>query len=60
MAIQKHYRYRYYYRFTAIIQDNLRKPAPPVKNWSILLEQSFTACMPLLVAASTFRLGRRR
>jgi len=33
--------------------------APPVKNWSILLEQSFTACTPLLMATSTFRLGRR-
>jgi len=44
----------------AIIQVNLRKPdAPPVKNWRILLVQSFTACMPLLTATSTFRLGRR-
>jgi len=32
----------------------------PVNNWRILLEQSFTACMPLLMATSTFALGRRR
>jgi len=31
----------------------------PVKNWRILLEQSFTARMPLLMAASIFGLGRR-
>jgi len=31
----------YYHHFIAIIQDNLREPAPPVKNWRILLEQSF-------------------
>jgi len=43
----------------ANIQDNLRQPAPPVKNWRILLEQSFTAHMPLLTATSTFGLGRR-
>jgi len=33
----------YYYHFTAIIQDNLHYPAPPVKNWWILLQKSFTA-----------------
>jgi len=32
--------------FAAFI--NLRYPAPSVKNWKILLVQSFTACMPLL------------
>jgi len=31
-----------------------------VKNWRILLEQSFTGHMPLLMAASTFGLRRRR
>jgi len=36
----------------AITQDNLHYLAPPVKNWRILLEQSFTAFMPLLRAAS--------
>jgi len=45
-------------RFTAIIQVNLRYPAPRVKNWRILLVQSFTARMPLLAATSLFRLGR--
>jgi len=44
----------------AIIQDNLHWPASPVKNWRILLEQSFTARMALLMATSAFRLGRRR
>ena len=34
--------------------------APPVKNWRILLVQSFTAHMPLLTATSAFGLGRRR
>jgi len=40
--------------FRAIIQVNLHQPAPPVKNWRILLVQSFTAsaCMPLLMATS--------
>jgi len=33
--------------------------APPVKNWRILLVQSFTACMPLLTATNAFGLGRR-
>ena len=28
-----------------------------VKNWIILLEQSFTAHVPLLTATSTFGLG---
>jgi len=44
-------------RFTAIIQVNLHQPAPPVKNWGILLVQSFTACsacIPLLTATSAF------
>jgi len=30
------------------IQVNLRLSAPPVKNWRILLVQSFTAHMPVL------------
>jgi len=30
-----------------------------VKNWSILLEQSFTACMALLTPISVFRLGEK-
>jgi len=41
------------------IIDNLHYLAPPVKNCRILLEQSFTACTPLLTTASAFRLGRR-
>ena len=45
---------------TAIIHVNLRQPAPPVKNWRILLVQSFTARMSLLTATSAFGLGRRR
>jgi len=31
----------------------------PVKKWRILLEQRFTVHMPLLMATSTFGLGRR-
>jgi len=49
----------HHHRFTAIIQANLRQPAPPVKNWRILLVQSFTARMPLLMATSAFRLDWR-
>jgi len=41
----------------AIIQVNLHQPAPPVKNWRILLVQTFTAHMPLLTATSAFGLG---
>jgi len=33
--------------------------APSIKNWKILLEQSFTACMPLQTATSAFQLGRK-
>jgi len=50
----------YQENFAAIIQVNLRWPAPPVKNWRILLVQSFTAHMSLLMATSAFGLGRRR
>jgi len=32
--------------------------APAVKNFVISLEQSFTSCMPLLMAAGGFRLGK--
>ena len=46
--------------FTAIIQVNLHQPAPPVKNWRILLVKSFTARAPLLTATSAFGLGRKR
>jgi len=42
-----------FYRSTCVTR------APPVKNWRILLVQSFTAHMPLLMATSTFVLGRR-
>jgi len=31
----------------------------PVTNWRIVLEQSFTACMSLLMPASLFGLQRR-
>jgi len=37
----------------------LHEPAPPVKKWSILLVQSLTARMPLLMATSACGLGRR-
>ena len=45
--------------FMAIIQVNLRWSVHLVKNWRILSMQSFTARMPLLMATSAFRLGRR-
>jgi len=38
----------------AIILVNLHQPAPSVKNWRILLVQSFTASMPLLTTTSKF------
>jgi len=31
----------------------------PVKTWRILMDQCFTAHMPLLTATRAFRLGRR-
>jgi len=31
----------------------------PVKNWRILLQQRFTACMPLLAASSACGLWKR-
>jgi len=37
---------------TAILQLLYR--STDVKNWTVLLEQSFTAHVPLLTAASTF------
>ena len=40
--------------------NNSRFTAPPVKNWKILLVQSFTARMPLLMAIGAFRLRKRR
>ena len=47
------------HRFTAITEVNLFWPAPPVKNWKILLVQSVTDRMPLLAATSAFALCRR-
>jgi len=42
----------------AIVQLNLCLLAPPVEKWRrILLEQSFTAHVPMLMVASTFGLG---
>jgi len=38
----------------------MHQPAPPVKNWRILLVKSFTARTPLLTATSAFGLGRKR
>jgi len=37
---------------TAIIQVKLHWSALPVKNWRILLVQSFTVCMPLHISTS--------
>jgi len=38
--------------FVVIMQVNLCYLAPTVKNWRIVLEQSFTACLLLLMATS--------
>ena len=43
----------------AIIHVNRRQLTPPVKNWTILLVQSFTAHMLLLTASSAYALGKR-
>jgi len=40
--------------------DQLALACFRLKNWGILLVQSFTARMPLLTATSAFGLGRRR
>ena len=48
-----------HHHFMAIIQVNLLQLTPPVKNWRILLVQSFNTHMPLLTATSAFGLGRR-
>jgi len=42
---------------TSLQTDNHTTTPPPVKNWRILLVQSFTARMPSLTATSAFRLG---
>jgi len=42
-----------YSGFTATVMVNLCWPASQVKKWRILLEQSFTAHMPCLMAIST-------
>ena len=43
---------------TAITEtSNLHQLAPPDQNWRTLLEQCFTARMPLLTATSTFALA---
>ena len=45
---------------TTIIQVNLHKPAPPLKNCSVLLVQKFAARMPLLTATNTFAIRIRQ
>jgi len=52
------YHYYYYYYYYSTGQSALAS-TPQVKNWRTLLEQSFTARMPLLTATSTLGLGRR-
>jgi len=59
MAVITIINYYYNHRFMAIICTG--QPAlaySPIKNSRILLEQSFTACMPLLMATSAFGLWR--
>jgi len=43
-------------RYTGQRALTCQRQNPPVKNWRILLVQSFTARMPLLTAASAFGL----
>jgi len=44
----------------AIIQSTcVSRHLAPAKNWRVLLEQNFTAHMPLLMATGTIILGRR-
>jgi len=43
---------------TIVLRSLDSSTCQPVKNWRILLEQSFTAHMPLLTATIAFRLGR--
>jgi len=43
----------------SIVQVSLCYPASPVKNWRILLEQYFTAHMPLVMATNAFGIGRK-
>jgi len=42
LKTKRHNNNNYYYYYTTI-QVSLPKPTPTVKNWKILLEQSFTA-----------------
>jgi len=55
--------YYYYYYYYYLLCHYTEQPAlasSSVKNWRILLEQSFTARMPLLMVTGAFGLGRRR
>jgi len=45
-------------RLKAITHVSWHQPEPAVKNWRILLQQSCTAHMPLLMATSAFGSGR--
>jgi len=47
------------YKLHSLYRPAGGRPAHPVKNWTILLVQRFTARMPLLMATSEFGLGRR-
>ena len=49
----------YYYHFADIMQDNLHWLASPVKNWRILVDQSFTAHMPLLIANQHIQIRKK-
>jgi len=54
-----YYYYYYHHHFKAIIHGNLHQPAPPVKKWRILSEQSFTARIPLLMASGIWHIQIR-
>jgi len=46
-------------RLTAIIRVNVCQTAVTVKSWRILLEQSFTASVPLLMTAVVIQIRKK-
>ena len=56
---QTYYRYYYYHHFRSL-HNSICDSHNQLRKWKILLERTLTTCMPLLImATSTFTLGRR-